>query len=48
MIKEGRGGRIIRMSSLHATLSEPSAGPYTAVKLVNGAVVRTYGPKAQM
>jgi NAD(P)-dependent dehydrogenase (short-subunit alcohol dehydrogenase family) len=32
MIKQGRGGRIINMSSIHATLSEPSAGPYTAAK----------------
>ncbi len=32
MIGQGRGGRIISMSSIHATLSEPSAGPYTAAK----------------
>jgi len=32
MIQQGRGGRIISMSSIHATLSEPSAGPYTAAK----------------
>jgi NAD(P)-dependent dehydrogenase (short-subunit alcohol dehydrogenase family) len=32
MIAQGRGGRIISMSSIHATLSEPSAGPYTAAK----------------
>ena len=27
-----RGGRIISMSSIHAALSEPAAGPYTAAK----------------
>src|SRR5512141_1423420 len=32
MIKQKQGGRIINMSSIHATLSEPSAGPYTAAK----------------
>ncbi len=32
MIAQGQGGRIISMSSIHATLSEPSAGPYTAAK----------------
>lgn len=32
MIPQGQGGRIISMSSIHATLSEPSAGPYTAAK----------------
>jgi len=32
MIDQGKGGRIISMSSIHATLSEPSAGPYTAAK----------------
>ncbi|MFH1084841.1 MAG: 3-oxoacyl-ACP reductase family protein [Chloroflexota bacterium] len=32
MIKQGQGGRIISMSSIHATLSEPNAGPYTAAK----------------
>jgi NAD(P)-dependent dehydrogenase (short-subunit alcohol dehydrogenase family) len=32
MIGQGHGGRIISMSSIHATLSEPSAGPYTAAK----------------
>jgi NAD(P)-dependent dehydrogenase (short-subunit alcohol dehydrogenase family) len=32
MIKQAQGGRIINMSSIHATLSEPSAGPYTAAK----------------
>ncbi|NOZ50015.1 MAG: glucose 1-dehydrogenase [Chloroflexi bacterium] len=32
MIKQQQGGRIINMSSIHATLSEPNAGPYTAAK----------------
>jgi NAD(P)-dependent dehydrogenase (short-subunit alcohol dehydrogenase family) len=32
MIPQKQGGRIINMSSIHATLSEPSAGPYTAAK----------------
>jgi NAD(P)-dependent dehydrogenase (short-subunit alcohol dehydrogenase family) len=41
MIKQGRGGRIIHMSSIHATLSEPSAGPYTAAKGGIEAFART-------
>ena len=32
MIQQKQGGRIINMSSIHATISEPSAGPYTATK----------------
>ena len=32
MIEQNQGGRIINMSSIHATLSEPNAGPYTATK----------------
>jgi NAD(P)-dependent dehydrogenase (short-subunit alcohol dehydrogenase family) len=32
MIPQKKGGRIINMSSIHATLSEPNAGPYTAAK----------------
>jgi len=32
MAKQGTGGRIINISSIHATLSEPSAGAYTAAK----------------
>jgi NAD(P)-dependent dehydrogenase (short-subunit alcohol dehydrogenase family) len=32
MIPQGQGGRIINLSSIHATLSEPQAGPYTASK----------------
>ena len=32
MIDQQQGGRIISLSSIHATLSEPQAGPYTAAK----------------
>jgi NAD(P)-dependent dehydrogenase (short-subunit alcohol dehydrogenase family) len=32
MIEQGRGGAIVNISSIHATLSEPSAGAYTAAK----------------
>lgn len=32
MIEAGNGGKIINISSIHATLSEPSAGAYTAAK----------------
>jgi NAD(P)-dependent dehydrogenase (short-subunit alcohol dehydrogenase family) len=32
MIAQGEGGAIVNMSSIHATLSEPNAGPYTAAK----------------
>ena len=32
MIKQGRGGRIVNISSIHAELSEPSASAYTAAK----------------
>jgi NAD(P)-dependent dehydrogenase (short-subunit alcohol dehydrogenase family) len=32
MIKQGGGGRIISLSSIHAVLSEPSCGHYTATK----------------
>lgn len=32
MIKQGKGGRIINVSSIHAKLSEPQAAPYTAAK----------------
>jgi NAD(P)-dependent dehydrogenase (short-subunit alcohol dehydrogenase family) len=41
MIPQGQGGRIINMSSIHATLSEPSAGPYTAAKGGIEALSRT-------
>lgn len=32
MIKQGNGGRIICISSIHAVLSEPNCGHYTAAK----------------
>lgn len=32
MVPQNKGGRIISMSSIHASISEPSAGPYTAAK----------------
>jgi NAD(P)-dependent dehydrogenase (short-subunit alcohol dehydrogenase family) len=32
MIAQKKGGRIINLSSIHAVLSEPQAGPYTAAK----------------
>lgn len=32
MIEQGRGGRIVNVSSIHGTLSEPAFGPYTAAK----------------
>lgn len=32
MINQGRGGRIIAISSIHAVLSEPNCGHYTAAK----------------
>lgn len=32
MIAQKKGGRIINLSSIHAVLSEPQAGPYTATK----------------
>jgi NAD(P)-dependent dehydrogenase (short-subunit alcohol dehydrogenase family) len=41
MIAQKQGGRIINMSSIHATLSEPSAGPYTAAKGGIEAMSRT-------
>ncbi len=41
MIPQKKGGRIINMSSIHATLSEPNAGPYTAAKGAIEAFSRT-------
>ena len=32
MIERGKGGKIINISSIHARISEPSAGAYTAAK----------------
>jgi NAD(P)-dependent dehydrogenase (short-subunit alcohol dehydrogenase family) len=41
MIEQKQGGRIVNMSSIHATLSEPNAGPYTAAKGGIEALSRT-------
>jgi len=41
MMPQKKGGRIINMSSIHATLSEPNAGPYTAAKGAIEAFSRT-------
>jgi NAD(P)-dependent dehydrogenase (short-subunit alcohol dehydrogenase family) len=41
MIAQGRGGRIITISSIHAVLSNPNAGPYTAAKGGIEALSRT-------
>ena len=41
MIEQGRGGRIVNVSSIHGTLSEPSYGPYTAAKGGMEAFTRT-------
>ncbi|MEO8393236.1 MAG: 3-oxoacyl-ACP reductase family protein [Chloroflexota bacterium] len=41
MIDQKQGGRIINMSSIHATLSEPNAAPYTAAKGGIEAMSRT-------
>jgi NAD(P)-dependent dehydrogenase (short-subunit alcohol dehydrogenase family) len=41
MIAQKQGGCIVSMSSIHATLSEPSAGPYTAAKGGIEAMSRT-------
>lgn len=41
MITQKRGGVIINLSSIHATLSEPNAGPYTAAKGGVEAISRT-------
>lgn len=41
MIKQGKGGRIINVSSIHAELSEPQASPYTAAKGGINAFTRT-------
>lgn len=41
MIKQNKGGRIINISSIHGTLSEPQAGPYTAAKGGIEAFTRT-------
>lgn len=41
MIRQGRAGRIICISSIHAVLSEPNAGHYTASKGGMEAFART-------
>jgi len=41
MIRQHQGGRIVSMSSIHATLSEPQAAPYTAAKGGIEALSRT-------
>lgn len=41
MIKQGHGGRIICISSIHAVLSEPNCGHYTAAKGGMEAFCRT-------
>jgi NAD(P)-dependent dehydrogenase (short-subunit alcohol dehydrogenase family) len=42
MIGQGQGGRIVNISSIHAELSEPSAGAYTAAKGGMEAFSRTF------
>ena len=41
MIKQGNGGRIINLSSIHAKIAEPQASPYTAAKGGIEAFTRT-------
>lgn len=41
MKKQGKGGRIINLSSIHAKISEPQAAPYTAAKGGIEAFTRT-------
>jgi NAD(P)-dependent dehydrogenase (short-subunit alcohol dehydrogenase family) len=41
MTQQKQGGKIINMSSIHATLSEPNAAPYTAAKGGIEAMSRT-------
>jgi len=41
MVKQGKGGRIINISSIHARISEPQAAPYTAAKGGIEAFTRT-------
>ncbi len=42
MIRQGRGGRIICISSIHAVLSEPNCGHYTAAKGGMESFCRTF------
>ena len=46
MIKEGNRGRIIAISSIHAVLSEPNCGHYTAAKGGIEAFIRTVASEA--
>jgi NAD(P)-dependent dehydrogenase (short-subunit alcohol dehydrogenase family) len=41
MVKQGHGGRIINLSSIHAKIAEPQAAPYTAAKGGIEAFTRT-------
>ena len=41
MVKQGKGGRIINLSSIHAKIAEPQASPYTAAKGGIEAFTRT-------
>jgi NAD(P)-dependent dehydrogenase (short-subunit alcohol dehydrogenase family) len=41
MVKQGHGGRIINLSSIHAKIAEPQASPYTAAKGGIEAFTRT-------
>jgi len=46
MIRLGRGGRIIAISSIHAVLSEPNCAHYTAAKGGIEAFIRTVATEA--
>lgn len=46
MIKQGRGGRIIAISSIHAVLSEPNCCHYTAAKGGIESFIRTVATEA--
>jgi NAD(P)-dependent dehydrogenase (short-subunit alcohol dehydrogenase family) len=46
MIRVGNGGRIIAISSIHAVLSEPNCGHYTAAKGGIEAFIRTVATEA--
>lgn len=41
MVRQGHGGRIINLSSIHAKIAEPQAAPYTAAKGGIEAFTRT-------
>lgn len=46
MIRQGRGGRIIAISSIHAVLSEPNCGHYTTAKGGIEGFMRTVATEA--